>query len=266
MGRKARLKQQRREESKKPLIVMDEFNGDKHSFSPQQVKVIGKILQQEREKAAQKERDRLSGVLLRWFEDLPNVPGLGSKTLLKVANHFNKFMVEENKKGARFMALTTKKPDNNRKLFYEIADIMETYCNDCKIKKSIRAEHGASNEQRYCNELCKTGRLLQEKGKHLDKMDGIRKGDELTPERYEVLKRSGHLDKEIIDLYGISMNTLTRRKRKWGLTAPKEFTKEMYKGMRRRGYTDKEICSAHRIGHDRLTTMKRKWGLLYKNK
>lgn len=143
-----------------------------------------------------------------------------------------------------------------------IGDIIEEHCKKCPVKKAIRSEHGAENEMRYCIEICKIGRILREKGDELNKMDGIRKGKELTPELYEAHKRAGMLDKEIIKLYGIGMSTLTRRKKKWCVYAPRELTLEMYRGMRARGYKDKEICKALKIGHTTLTDKKREWGIL----
>lgn len=147
-------------------------------------------------------------------------------------------------------------------LITEIGDVIEEHCKKCQVKKAIRSEHGADNEMRYCNELCKIGRILREKGDELNKMDGLRKGKELTPELYEAHKKAGMFDKEICKMYGMGMSTLTRRKKKWGVSAPKELTLEMYRGMRARGYKDKEICKALKIGHTTLTDKKREWGIL----
>lgn len=144
----------------------------------------------------------------------------------------------------------------------EIGDIIEEHCKNCQVKKTIRSQHGADNEMRYCNNICKIGRILREKGDELNKMNGIRKRKELTPELYEAHKKAGMFDKEIIKLYGIGMSTLSRRKRKWGVFAPKELSPEMYRGMRARGYKDKEICKALKIGHTTLTEKKREWGIL----
>jgi hypothetical protein len=148
----------------------------------------------------------------------------------------------------------------NKQLIYEIADIIDQYCGPCPIKKQIRKEHGVSNEQRYCNEICKTGKLLREKGKILDKMDRVYLAKDLTPERYEALKAVGYFDKEIAAMHGIALSSLSRRKKYWGIYAPEEMTQEIYEGMRARGYTDKEICKAKKVGHMTLIKKKKEWG------
>jgi hypothetical protein len=150
----------------------------------------------------------------------------------------------------------------NKAIMLEITAILDKFCANCDVKIAIRKHHGSSNEQRYCNEICQTGRELREKGKQLEGLDGFRKATDLTPEKYEFLKRMGYFDRDICKMYGIGLNTLTRRKKKWGITAPKEITYEKYKNLKDRGYTDKEICKALKIGHVTLVQLKKKWGIL----
>ena len=149
----------------------------------------------------------------------------------------------------------------DRSLVFEISNIIASHCKNCEIKKQIRRDHGSMCEQRYCNEICKIGQQLQERGRKLNKMDGFIVAKELGPDEYEGLKMTGHTDREICEIYNIGTTTLYNRKKKWGFSFKREYTLSMYKGMRKRGYNDREIQRSWRISYRTMKKLKEQWGI-----
>lgn len=163
------------------------------------------------------------------------------------------------------MVLLKQRQPVDKTLIDEISQLLDEHCRQCLVKKQIRNEHGATNEQRYCNEVCKVGRQLQEKGRQLNKIDGYMVGCEMTMDEYEVMKLAGHTDLEICEKINISMSTLQRRKKAWGVrvdrSKKREFTREQYEALRAKGYKKRDIEAAWKVKKGYLNEKLKEWGI-----
>ncbi|TFE03260.1 zinc-finger domain-containing protein [Jeotgalibacillus sp. R-1-5s-1] len=49
----------------------------------------------------------------------------------------------------------------------EVDELLQTYCQDCPVKKQLRYERGKSKAHKFCISECSVGKRLQECGRQL---------------------------------------------------------------------------------------------------
>lgn len=151
------------------------------------------------------------------------------------------------------------------KILKEIYAIMETNCDRCKVSPVVKREHGGFKQVEYCNKLCVVGKKLHSLSKEIQFGNEAKIGLDCTEENYKTLKKVGLTDVQIMKRFGISRNTLARRKKHWGLISkyipePKlaKKTKKEYLEMKLQNFSDKDIAKAWGVGKNTLFRWKAK--------
>lgn len=85
MGRKARLKKERKQQPQQRNIVIDDMHtGQEHSFSPQQMRVVAEMVARARKEGQEKAAMEFVG----WFDTITELKGIGPQRARELANHF----------------------------------------------------------------------------------------------------------------------------------------------------------------------------------
>jgi predicted transcriptional regulator len=112
-----------------------------------------------------------------------------------------------------------------------VSDLVEKHCVPCTKQAELRIKDGSQFGRDYCNVKCAIGRDLKKLGEYLDT-----KGDKTvkvkvmkisaTKENCQDLLAKGTKNKDIADMFGISLANFYIKKKEWGLTATKNFEKK----------------------------------------
>lgn len=146
---------------------------------------------------------------------------------------------------------------NNREAIHHLN---ETHCESCEIKKQINKKFSMYVTEKFCLKLCPVGEGLANIGQELEYGSPIRVGEGFNQEEYEKLSKK-HTDRKICELVGISVNTLCRRKKKWGVTNYNplaEFTVDEYNDLKLMRYSDLEVAEIKGVTIRRLRDWKAK--------
>jgi hypothetical protein len=88
MGRKSRMKQERKEAGgKQKIVVFDEKTGKDHPFSPQQIRVVSEMLAAAREQG----KEMAAMEFVNWVGMLKDIKGIGEQRAKDITNHFLKY-------------------------------------------------------------------------------------------------------------------------------------------------------------------------------
>lgn len=153
-----------------------------------------------------------------------------------------------------------------KEVIKEISLLLDKYCEDCEVKKTIRKAHGEHNAQIYCADICKTGIKLKKLGQKLEPETRIAR--KLDSTYYQTLKLQGLTDAEIAKKFGMGHTTLSRRKKIWGVHYPQvtekfnQHSKLEYLRLKEQGYSDAGVARAWRIGNSTIRRWKHAWGLM----
>jgi hypothetical protein len=147
----------------------------------------------------------------------------------------------------------------------EITSIMGMNCEDCPVSKVIRLHHGMKKQDQYCVQMCLIGKKLQTLSKELEFGNNAEEGLKLTEDKYLLMKNRGFTDEQIYKKYAISRNTLTRRKKHWGIEyeRPKKRieelgkTKREYLNLKLQNFSDKQIAKFWAVGNNTLLKWKK---------
>ena len=58
---------------------------------------------------------------------------------------------------------------DKQKVIMEVSHILDTYCQDCFLRRHLRETFGKNHAQRFCINDCSVGDRLQQCGKYLTK-------------------------------------------------------------------------------------------------
>ncbi|WP_342025745.1 zinc-finger domain-containing protein [Cytobacillus pseudoceanisediminis] len=142
--------------------------------------------------------------------------------------------------------------------------IIDKNCKDCKVAKLIQNEHGYQSKLEYCSKSCVHGKKINALQKEINFGYEAIKGFECTEENYLFLQSRGMMDKDICVKFGISKDTLIRRKRFWGFDRMKpekkltDRTVEEFLELKKDHLNDDEIAKRWNVGKSTLSRWKKK--------
>jgi predicted flap endonuclease-1-like 5' DNA nuclease len=87
MGRKARLKKERKQQPQRNVVIDDLHTGQEHSFSPQQMRVVAEMVARARKEG----QEKAALEFVKWFDTITELKGIGPQRARELANHFLAF-------------------------------------------------------------------------------------------------------------------------------------------------------------------------------
>jgi transposase len=112
-----------------------------------------------------------------------------------------------------------------------VSDLIESHCNPCTKQADMGVKDGAQFGRDYCNVECSVGRDLKKLGEYLetkgDKVVKV-KVKKLNPskENCQDLLAKGTKNKDIAEMFGMSLANFYIKKKEWGLTGERVPKKE----------------------------------------
>lgn len=164
----------------------------------------------------------------------------------------------------------------------QIKGLEASFCRICATYPEIRSDKGAYQAGQFCLNECAIGGRIQNLGGYIEY--GVNRSmmtaPEFTKDAYLEAYEEGLRDWQIRERFGISANTLKRRKAAWNLIGTyndhrseprstrqgKELTKDIYLDMISQEATDREIREQFGISRDVLYSRKTEWGIKYSPK
>lgn len=172
--------------------------------------------------------------------------------------------------------------DRKEAALKEIKALDAAYCRICATYPELKLEQGSYHANQFCLTECAIGHRITNLGGIIEYgvIRSMMTAPEFTKEAYLEAYEQGLRDWQIRERFGISANTLKRRKSAWNLIgtyndhrseprstrhAP-ELTKEVYLDLIGQGLEDQNVRDRYGLSRELLGKRKREWGIKHRPK